>query len=468
MSGALVYLVGGLSLALAVVLPTLLKRVALSAPLVLIGVGALIGLLPLSQDAPFDVIEQRAVVEHVAEVTVLIALMGVGLALDRPLSLRSRDGWAQWSATWRLLGIAMPLTIGGVALLGWGALGLAPAAALLLGAVLAPTDPVLASDVEVEGPSVRSSTARGGDTAAGGDPAAGGGTAGAVENDELRAADDENIDEEDEVRFALTSEAGLNDGLAFPFVYAAIFLATQGAVGGWALRWVGWDLVGKSVIGVVVGVAVGWLLARVAFRSRAESLRVAETGEPLMALAAVLLAYGASEVAGGYGFLAVFACAMTMRSAERTHDYHALMHQVIARLERLLTLIILLFVGIGLTHGLLAHLDWRGVLVAVALVFVIRPVSGVLALGVGRRRLREERSGSLVWRERLITAFFGVRGVGSIYYLAYALGHVAFPEARWLWSTVGFTIVLSVVVHGVAVTPVMRSLEHRRSLEDAA
>jgi NhaP-type Na+/H+ or K+/H+ antiporter len=431
MRADLVFLLGGVSLLLAVVLPSVLRRAALSAPLVLIGVGALIGLLPVSGAEPFDPLEHRVVIEHVSEVTVLIALMGVGLALDRPLPFRRREGWGRWAATWKLLGIAMPLSIAGVALLGWWGLGVAPAAALLLGAALAPTDPVLASDVQVEGPSVDD--------------------------------DAEEIDEEDEVRFALTSEAGLNDGLAFPFVYAAVFLATQGPVSEWGLRWLGWELVGKTVLGVAVGVAVGWFLGRVAFRSRARSLRVAETGEPLMALAAVLLAYGASEVVGGYGFLAVFSCAMTIRSAERSHDYHALMHQVVERLERLLTLIVLLFVGIGLTHGLLANLDWRGLVIAVALVFVIRPLAGFVALSVGGQRLARGPGLSLDRRERLVTAFFGVRGVGSIYYLAYALGLAGFSEERWLWSTVAFTIVLSVVVHGVAVTPVMRRLERQRA-----
>src|SRR3954451_12602275 len=178
----------------------------------------------------------------------------------------------------------MPLTIGAVALFGWLA-GLAPAAALLLGAALAPTDPVLASDVQVAGPQTG----------------------------------DHEVDESDEVRFTLTSEAGLNDGLTFPFVYAAILLATEGAVSGWALEWVGWYLVGKVVIGVAVGMGVGWVLARAAFRSRRESLRVAERGESLLAVAALVTAYGVGQVCGGYGFLSVFACAMTFRSAERAH-----------------------------------------------------------------------------------------------------------------------------------------------------
>ena len=99
------------------------------------------------------------------------------------------------------------------------------------------------------------------------------------------------------------------------------------------------------------------------------------------------------------------------------------MHQVVERLERLLTLLVLLFLGIGLTHGLLSHLDWRGVVVGLALVFVIRPLSGLLALSVGRgTRMGRNRDLALGRRERLATAFFGVRGVGSIYYLAYAAG----------------------------------------------
>ena len=99
--------------------------------------------------------------------------MGVGLAIDRPLELRNRASWRRWNPTWRLLGITMPLCIAGVALLGWGA-GLAPAAALLLGAVLAPTDPVLASDVQVAGPQTG----------------------------------DHEVDEADELRFTLTSRRG--------------------------------------------------------------------------------------------------------------------------------------------------------------------------------------------------------------------------------------------------------------------
>lgn len=332
MTADVVFLVSGIALLAAVVLPSLLHKAAISAPIVLLAMGMLIGLLPTPDGLVLDPVENRAVVEHVTEVTVLLALMGVGLALDRPLDLRSWSSIRRWSVTWRLLLLAMPLCIGAVALLGWGLLGLAPATALLLGAVLAPTDPVLASDIQVEGP--------------------------------VTEGHEDEIDEEDEVRFALTSEAGLNDGLAFPFVYAAILAATEGAFASWGAGWFGWELVGKVAVGVLTGLAVGWVLAKIAFRAPSPSLRMAEQGEPLLAFAALLLAYGTSEVLHGYGFLAVFVAAMTLRSAERGNEYHEHMHQVVERLERLMTLFVLLLLGMALTHGLLAHLDWRGALLA--------------------------------------------------------------------------------------------------------
>lgn len=429
MSTDLVYLLSGASLLLAVVLPAALSRQAVSAPIVLLIVGALIGLLPVSDVFVMSRPESHDFVEHLTEFCVLISLMGVGLALDRPLSLRSWRAWQKWGAAWRLLAIGMPLCIAAGAFLGWALIGLAPAGALLLGAALAPTDPVLASDVRVEGPT----------------PTGDGQT-------------EEEIDETDEVRFALTSEAGLNDGMAFPFVYAAIFLATMGSVTNWWLRWVGWELLGKTLIGVVVGSAIGWLLAKAAFRARPQSLRVAETGEPLLALAAVLLSYGVAQVAGGYGFLAVFTCAMTLRSMERGHDYHAHMHQIIERLERLFTLIVLLLLGLALTNGLLSQLTWRSVVVGVLLVFVVRPLTAWLALRVGSGGERDAGF-SPGPRERLVTAFFGVRGVGSLFYLAFATGQADFGHADLLWSTVAFTITLSVLVHGVTATPVMKRLD---------
>ena len=437
MSINLIYLIAGAAMFLAAVLPTVLDRYAVSAAMVLLVLGMGIGLLPLPEGMRLDPLVIRAQVERITEFTILVALMGVGLAIDRSFEWRRRSAWASWSPTWRLLAIAMPLTIASVALLGWW-VGLAPAAALLLGAALSPTDPVLASDVQVEGPR--------------------------VETDETDDSDDEAlgepVDEKDDVRFSLTSEAGLNDGLAFPFVTAAVLLASAGSAGSWVAGWLAWDLVGKVVVGVIVGVAVGWGLARIAFRSPRRSLRLAEQGEPLLALAALVMTYGVSQLVGGYGFVSVFACGLTLRAAERNHHYHRSMHEVVQRLERLLTLIILLMLGMAMTKGVLDELDWRGVLIALSLVFVLRPWAGWVSLRVRARG--SDLPGGLSRHEALATAFFGVRGVGSLYYLAFAAGEHSFPEERWLWSTTAFTILVSVMVHGVLATPVMRYLDRHR------
>lgn len=413
MHADLTYVVVGAALLLAIIAPVLLDRWAVSAPMVLVAVGFAVGLTPLPDGVPLDPTEHTVLVEHVTELVVIVALMGVGLALDRPLHLRRWASWRAWGPTWRMLGIAMPLCIAAITVLGaW--LGLGLASALLLAAALAPTDPVLASDVQVAGP---------------------------------RTGDHE-VDEPDELRFTLTSEAGLNDGLAFPFVYAAILLAGSGAADFDWVQWIGWYLIAKVVIGVAVGIALGRGLAHVAFRARSRALRVAERGESLTALAALLLAYGVAEVASGYGFLAVFACAMTFRSAERSHDYHAAMHEVTERLERLLTLLVLLVLGVALSRGLLEYLDWRSLVVGLGLILVIRPVCGVIALIGSACRMR--------WGQRAAVAFFGVRGVGSLYYLAYAIGEAPKLGTPWMWSTVVFTVTASVVIHGVLATPVMK------------
>lgn len=404
-----IYLVLGIGLVLAAALPLLRIR-AVSTAMGFVAVGALAGLLPvpLPDVLPWT---ERELVERLTEVAVVIALMGAGLALD------SRPGWRSWQSTWRLIGVTMPLTIAAVAVLGWGLLGLAPAGALLLGAALAPTDPVLAADVRVPGP---------------------------------------NEEEEDVVRHALTSEAGLNDGLAFPFVYAAIFLVTAGTatsdLAQFAGRWVAWELVGRTLIGIVVGVVVGRLFAMVAFRSRTRWLRLAEANEGMLALAATFTSYGAAEALHGWGFVAVFVAGLSMRGYRREHDYHSELHRVTHQVERLLTLVALLFFGLACGSGLLSGLTWGGAAVAVLLVLVIRPLTGALAMVGG--------DGS--WAERLAKAWFGVRGVGSFFYLAYAFGEAPFADQRALWATVGAAVLLSVVVHGVTAAPTMQRLDRLR------
>ncbi|MBG0831257.1 cation:proton antiporter [Planomonospora sp. ID67723] len=404
----LLFAVAGAGALLAAVLPRLLRRRPFSLPMACLIGGILLYLLPL--DLPrLDPVAHRVAVERVTEICVLISLMGAGLAINRPF------GWRRWASTWRLLAWTMPLTVAAVACATWGLLGWPPAAALLLGAVLAPTDPVLASDVQV------------------GEP-----------------VDSEKAD--DEVRFTLTSEAGLNDGLAFPLVYAAIAMALAGG-SGWVAEWTLTDLLYKCGAGVLGGLAVGRALGRLFFRAQVRDLRLAEHRDGFVALAATFLAYGLTELAHGYGFIAVFVAACTIRAAERTHGYNGVLHGFIEQVERLLTAWLILLLGGFVAGGGLSSLTWRGAAVVLLLLLVIRPLTGWLA-GLGGR------AGP---REQGVIAFFGIRGIGSLFYLAYALGQADFGvPAEELWAVVAFTVLASVVLHGITATPVMARLDRMR------
>lgn len=446
---ALLYLVLGIALVVAIVAPRMLAKRPISSPLVLLGLGIGLGLLPFTEPLAMSEETQLAVVEHAAELTVLVSLMGAGLAIDRPLRLLDRATWRRWRPTWKMLALAMPVGIAGIALLGW-VLGLAPAVALLVASALAPTDPVLASEVQVEGPNAARREAS--DEDSDHDERA----PGAEPQDAAQHLDDE----KHEVAFVLTSEAALNDGLAFPFVHAAIALAGAPVLA-WLGHWAAWELAGKLVLGVAVGLALGWILGWLAFAAPVKSLRVAETGESLMALAAVFVTYGVAETVGGYGFLAVTVCALTFRSRERTAEYHEAMHEVVERLEVLLTLCMLLGLGFAIARGVLAGADWRSAVLVAALLLVGRPLPAWLALRGDTR---------LTPHDKAVIGFFGIRGIGSLYYTAYALSHADFGVDAWVWGTIALAITTSVVIHGIAATPALdwlerRNARHQRNIE---
>lgn len=409
----IVYVAAGVAVFAAAALPRLLSRAPVSVPMVFLGAGMLgFSLLPELPDP--DPIAYPDLTMHLTELCVVVSLMGAGLALDRPL------GWRRWSTTWRMLAVAMPLGILGLMLLGYWVLGSSVAAALLLASALAPTDPVLASEVQVGEPT----------------------------NEE------EEIDGEDEIRFGLTSEAGLNDGLAFPFVYLAVSLSLLGsAASGWLPQWFAVDVLWRIGIGVLMGWLTGMLLRRVFFSAGVKSMRFADHAEGFVALAATFLAYGTTQMIEGYGFIAVFISAVTIRSAEHTHDYHRVLHGYIEQLERLLTVVVLVLLGGAISRGLLDGIGWPEVLVALVFLLVIRPVVGWLALAGGKTGPQE----------RIAIAFFGIRGIGSLYYLSYALGRTDFGgQGEKLWSIVGLVVAMSVVLHGVLASPVMGKLDGLR------
>ena len=403
----LAILLVGLALLGAAWVPHLVKRNALTLPIIYVGLGALVYTLPLPLPRA-DPMRFPEITERLTELTVLVALVGVGLRID------TRFGWRRWSLTWRLLGITMPLTILAGVWLGQVWLGYGLATAMLLGAVLAPTDPVLAGDVQVSGPG------EGG---------------------------------EDPVRFALTSEGGLNDGLAFPFVWLAVALATAsaGEPMDWG-RWLALDLLWRVLGGVAIGVVVGYGLMLLIFRSE-RNPTLSRSSDGLTALAITLIVYGVAELCHAYGFLAVFVAALVVRQQERNHEYHAVLDTFAQQCEKLLMAVMLLLLGGALAGGILSNVSGRGIAFAIVFVLLVRPLAGWLALiGTGLSK-----------RDRWAIAVFGVRGIGSIYYLAFAMNHADFARSRELWAVVCLVVVLSILVHGLTASGVLEWLDkHRR------
>ncbi|HZF43492.1 MAG TPA: cation:proton antiporter [Sphingomonadaceae bacterium] len=386
-------------------LPIALKKLPLSLPIVCVAIGfILFSFAPFSEWAPHPD-KTPTLVERAAELIVIVSLMGGGLKIERAVR------WKTWNVTWRLLGIAMPLTILMVMLLGHQLLGLGLATALLLAGSLAPTDPVLAGDVQIE--------------------------------------HDEN-EEEAEAKFALTSEAGLNDALAFPFIHLAIAIAAAGSLTGQVLtEWVLDDVLWKLSAGVVVGGALGWLIGLIIYRLPAGT-RLSRTGDGFIALGATLVVYTAAEFAHGYGFLAVFVAGLMIRRSAQGHDFNKRLHDFADESERLLMMLLLLLFGGMLAAGLLKGIGWEEVLFAAVMLLVIRPLAGWISLiGVERPKL-----------ELAIIAFFGIRGLGSVYYLSYGFNHATFDYEYSLWGTLGLIIGASILMHGVLVTPALRRLSH--------
>ncbi|QJU59185.1 sodium:proton antiporter [Sphingomonas sp. AP4-R1] len=402
----------GLLIALVAWLPLALRNLPLSLPIVCIAIGALLG-----RYAPTPVVplpgEYPRFVEHFTEFVVLVALVGAGLKIDRIF------GWKRWAVTWRLLGPTMLLTIASVTAIGVGLLGLPLPLALLLGGAMAPTDPVLAAEVQV------------------GPPTSG---------------------EDDEVRFGLTSEAGLNDGLAFPFVHLAIALAAAAASGGpWVTEWVLHSVIWETAAGIAIGWIIGWLFGWITFHIPADS-KLAQTGDGVIAISATLIVYALCELAGCYGFLGVFVAALAIRHAHRSHAFQREMHDFTEQIERIAMMAGLLLFGGALVNGLLSPLGWREVLAAILILFAVRPIAAMIGL-LGFKAHRSEK---------LMLAFFGIRGVGSFYYLAYGLNHMKAGDQSGLWALLSLVVLISILLHGLTVTPAMRSLDRRHGRDPAA
>ncbi len=402
------YAVGLLFVGLAVLVAILAlshqRARAYSPSSVYLVLGALAAAGIAALDAPaLDLVEDIDVIERLSELTVIVALFATGLRLDRRLT------WRAWRSTTLLLAVVMPLTIAAVAGFGYLAMGLSAGAAIVLGAALAPTDPVLAGDLGVGPPG---------------------------ESDET------------EPTFALTSEAGLNDGLAFPFVLLGLLVAADGG-GGDIAEWIAADVVYATLAGVAIGALGGWALSALAARLRERSLVDREL-DGWAALGAVLAIYGLTQVAGAYGFLAAFAGGIAFRRRERDHEYNQAVHAGAETVERVLELAMILLLGSLITIDGLAAPGVAGWLLVPTLLLLIRPAASAVGL-VGS---------PLGPRERVWVGWFGVRGIGSLYYAAAAVGAGVLGPAEAdvvLWTVVAVMLV-SIVVHGVTGAPLTRRL----------
>ncbi|SEN78437.1 sodium/proton antiporter, CPA1 family [Duganella sp. CF517] len=412
---------------------TTISRSPFTSAMVYLGFGIVLG-PTVFNILDFDPMQQSDLLEVLTEIAILISLFSAGIKMPVPFKLR------HWDAPLRLAWVSMTLTVALVAAFGFFVLGLPLGAGILLGGILAPTDPVLATDVQV------------------------------------RHAGDK-----DQLRFTLTCEAGMNDGSAFPFVFLGLAMLGMGDdPGAWHWRWFMVDVVWATGAAVAVGYLGGTLTARLGWRLRIIKPRH-EIMDDLVGLGLIAVVYGVSSLIHAWGFLAVFFAAVALRQTElmlagAPKDRQGMLEQDVAKsaaartsethevpmtvsteslvfkehLERLSELTLVLLLG-GMIS--LHDMDWDALWMAVFLFFIARPVSVFLGLAGSDTSMRL----------RSMTAWFGVRGIGSIYYLMYAIGQGLAPDlAQRLTHISLFVIMLSIVVHGLSVKPLMESVWPRR------
>lgn len=391
----------GAAILLVAWLPLWLDRVPLTLPMLAVGAGYLAFMF--TGDAAAPLAHPRAATLF-PEVVLIVAVMSAGLSIDRRLS------WRGWTSAWRLLGLVMPLSIAALAVLGCTLLGLTPGIGVLLAAILAPTDPVLATSVQVGPPGVG---------------------------------------EEGETRFALTSEAGLNDGLALPFLALGTAMIAHGSQpGAWVWHWLGVDLAWSIAVAVAIGFACGWLLVR-GNRLLPERLQLSRSNEGLASVGVAFLVYAAATAARGYGFVAVFTAAVTIRNFGHALDYAQRITESARKLERLLAFLVLGLFGGALASGVLAGIDWHEAGFALLALLVVRPITVLLGF-IGSTHPMPVR---------LAAGYFGIRGLGSLYYIGYVAGTGSVHDADKLWPVTALTVLFSIVLYGITAKPVLGLLD---------
>ena len=418
---------------------TVLARLPLSTAMLYLAVGMAVspmGFGLLSTDLGTDTV----LLEHLTEVVVLVSLFTAGLKLSPGLTDRS------WLLPMRLALTSMVLTAGAITAVGYYLLNLPIGAAVLLGGILAPTDPVLASDVQVHKPGDR-----------------------------------------DRLRFALTGEGGLNDGTAFPFVMLGLGLLGLHDIGAGGWRWAAVDVAWATAAGLGVGTVLGLAVGRLVLYLRRQH-KEAVGLDDFLALGLIGLSYGVAMLVHGYGFLAVFAAGVALRHLEQSqsrsagaapneslqvaaraaadpdtsiadaaavHPRHAPAYMTQAvlgfnqQLERIGEVAVVITIGALLWAVQWKHAVWWFVPL---LLLVIRPAAVALGLSGSQSSANQ----------RWLIGWFGIRGIGSLYYLMYAINHGLAPALVDVMTALTLSVVVtSIVVHGISVTPMMAAYERR-------
>lgn len=380
-------------------------RLPLSYAILYLGIGIELGpygieLLQMQPNTEF--------IERFTEFVVIVSLYSCGLKSNRSLKL------SHWNSTIRLIGLLMPLSIVAVAAVGHWLVQLPWGAALLLGAILSPTDPVLASEVQLE------------------------------------HAEDPN-----ELRFGLTSEGGLNDALAFPFVYFGLRWLNHPNFDDWFRQWVVVDLLWAIGAAIAIGMLVAKGSVWVNHQIR-KAKGVNHVMADLLAIGIILFTYALTEVINGYGFLAVFVVGYLVEKQGCYPDQRQSQLQFLTQIEKLLEIGTILLLGSLLRVDQIFEFGAQALLVGGALLLIIRPIGAWVSTA----------GGCFHPGTRLLFGWFGLRGVGSIYYLSYAISQGLQPDLvgplRWI---VYLTVMLSILVHGVSATPLVNW--HERHIDQS-
>ena len=370
-------------------------KISYTIPLLLLGCTLYVLKIPLPWPDPLWSFNKAKII---TEIIVIISLMVAGLKIGIHYNLKD------WMIPFRLIGITMIFSMLSVFLISHYILNLNGPVSLLLAAVLAPTDPVMASELQLE---------------------------------DHQKIDDKNTG----LRFALTSEAGINDGLAFPFVYLAISWSKAGSFQNIDFTEnILYYFIYKIFVGIFIGAIIGFAVSYLIKTYSKENRKLITNG--FLAVALTFVSYGAAEFLKSYGFLSVFATGVFLQYYNRSKESDVKKNVLInfaEQTEKLLSVLWTIFFGGSIVSGILNYTDLNGILLSIAFVLIIRPVFGYLAL------LKTKYSRA----KRFAIAFFGIRGIGSFFYLSFALLKGKFQNYDDLFGIVSYIVLFSIILHGL-------------------